>query len=110
MRHGRSQSRVVCDQPAMSSLVDDADAQEQGYRGNTVVHHLEHGALDPLLIEHEESERHESHVADAGVGDQLLDSSHLAMAEIDLKMNKDLLSHEALTTTLRCTHLLRLTT
>ena len=51
----------------MGPFVDDADAQEQGAGDDAVGNHLQHGALEALLGEDEDAQRHEAHVADRAV-------------------------------------------
>ena len=57
----------------MGALVDDPDEEEQGARDDAVGDHLEDRALQPLLVEDEDAERHEAHVADRRVGDEPLE-------------------------------------
>ena len=57
----------------MGPLVDHANEQEQRAGDDAVVDHLEDGALHPLGLEDEDAQRDEAHVADRGVGDQLLE-------------------------------------
>ena len=71
--------RHVVDQPAIGgdlarvhAVVDDADAQEQRARDEAVRQHLEDRALDALGVHGEDAHRHEAHMGDRGIGDQLL--------------------------------------
>ena len=67
------QTAHLRDRPVVGPLVDDADEQEEGARDDPVVDHLQDRALHPLLLEDEDAQGHEAHVADRRVGDQLLE-------------------------------------
>src|SRR3990170_4808935 len=55
----------------MQAVIQHAHAQEQRAGDKTVRDHLHDAALDALRVEYEKSKRHESHVRDRGIGDQL---------------------------------------
>ena len=67
------QAAHLGDRPVMGPLVDDADEQEQAAGGNAVVDDLEDRPIQPLLVEHKDPERHEVHVADRAIRDELLE-------------------------------------
>ena len=67
------QAAHLRDRPVVGALVDDAHAEEQGAGDDAVVDHLHDRALHALLVEHEDAQRHEAHVAHRRVGDQLLE-------------------------------------
>ena len=69
----RASPPILAIVPVVGPLVDHADAEEERARDDPVVDHLEHGALQALLLEDEDAQRHEAHVADRAVGDQLLE-------------------------------------
>ena len=56
---------------AVGALVDHAHAEEQGAGGDTVVDHLQDGALEPPGVEHKNAQGDKAHVPHRGVGDQL---------------------------------------
>ncbi len=56
----------------VAAVIEHPDEQEEGAGRETVVDHLEQGALPGDLVEGEEAEHDESEVGDRGVGDQLL--------------------------------------
>ncbi len=72
-RRGPGQPAHPGDRAVMAALVDDPHEQEQAARDEPVVDHLQHGALEALLLEDEDAQRHEAHVADRRVGDELLE-------------------------------------
>ena len=55
------------------ALVEHADQEEQAARGQAVVDHLQQAAGQAGLVQGEHAEHAEAQVADAAVGDQLLD-------------------------------------
>jgi hypothetical protein len=57
----------------MHAVIHHTHAQEEGTRYNAVGYHLEQGALYALLIDREDAHRHEAHMGDGGIGDELLD-------------------------------------
>ena len=63
-RQRAGQAAHLGDRPIVGPLVDDADEQEQGAGDDAVGDHLEHRALEALLAEDEDAQRHEAHVAD----------------------------------------------
>ena len=73
--HGgqRRQAAHLGDRPVVGPLVDHADEEEQGAGDQAVVDHLQDRARQRLLLEHEDAERHEAHVAHRRVGDELLE-------------------------------------
>ena len=60
------------DRPVVGPLVDHADEQEQRTRDQPMVDHLEDRPVHALLVEDEDPERHEAHVRDGAVRDELL--------------------------------------
>ena len=56
----------------MPPLIEHADEQEEGARGDAVVHHLEDRSLQALRREGENPQHHESEVGHRSVRDQLL--------------------------------------
>ena len=71
-RHAVDEPAVGGDLARVHAVVDDADAQEQRGRDEAVRQHLEDRAVDALLVKREDAHRHEAHVGDGGIGDQLL--------------------------------------
>ena len=57
----------------MCSLIANTDKEEEAARDQAVVQHLQDRAVHPLLVEREDAERHEAHVAHRAVRDQLLE-------------------------------------
>ena len=57
----------------MCALVADTNEQEESAGDEAVVEHLQDCAVDPLLIEGEDAERHEAHVADGAIRDEFLE-------------------------------------
>ena len=74
--HRRRQAAERRDLARVAPLVDDADQQEQGAGADAVVDHLDDAAGDALGVEGEDAEHQETHVADAGIGDEAL---HVAL-------------------------------
>ncbi len=72
-RRPARQAAHARDRPIVRPLVDDAHAQEEGAGDEAVVDHLQDGPVHGLLLEDEDAQRHEAHVADGAVGDQLLE-------------------------------------
>ena len=70
--HGPGQSPVVLDETGVRTVVEEAHHHEQGTGEHPVVDHLQHGALDALLVEREQTGGDEAHVAHRGVGHQPL--------------------------------------
>ena len=56
---------------AVGALVDHAHAEEQRAGGYAVIDHLQNGPFDAALVEHEDAQGDEAHVAHARVGDEL---------------------------------------
>jgi hypothetical protein len=56
----------------MQAIVDHADAEEERARDEAVAEHDHHRAFDALLVEGEQADRHDRHVRDRRIGDQLL--------------------------------------
>src|SRR5258705_7463419 len=54
----------------MHPLLKQAGKNEERARTDSMADHLDHGALERYFISREDAEQHESHVADAGVGDE----------------------------------------
>ena len=71
-RHRARQAPEELDLAGVGALVDDADEEEEGGGVQPVREHHHHRALQRLLIEGEDAERHEAHVADRRIGDQPL--------------------------------------
>ena len=72
-RHAVDQAAEDVDLVRVHAVVDDADAEEEAGRDDAVRQHLEDGAFDALRREGEDAERHEAHVGDGRIGDQLLE-------------------------------------
>ena len=71
-RHALAQPAHLGDGAVVGSLVDDADEEEERAGDDAVGDHLEDRALHALLVEDEDAQGHEAHVADRGVGDESL--------------------------------------
>ena len=71
-RHAVDEAAIARDLARVHAVVDDADAQEQRARDDAVAQHLEDGALHALVAAGEDAERHEAHMRDRRIGDQLL--------------------------------------
>ena len=71
-RHIDRKAAVPRDLASMQPVVNDADAQEQCARHQTVAEHHDHRAFNALLIESEQADGHDRHVGDRRIGDQLL--------------------------------------
>ncbi len=72
-RHAIDEAAEHVDLVRMHAVVDDADAEEEAGRDDAVRQHLEDRAFDALRREGEDAERHEAHVSDRRIGDQLLE-------------------------------------
>ena len=57
----------------MHAIVDNADAQEERGRHDAVRQHLEDGAVHALRVGREDAHRHEAHVGNRRISDELLD-------------------------------------
>src|ERR1700754_2513485 len=57
----------------MHSLLKETGNDEQRARTDSMANHLDHGSVERDFISCEDSEENESHVADAGVGDEALE-------------------------------------
>ena len=57
----------------MRALVADTNEQEESAGDEAVVEHLQDCAVDSLLVEGEDAERHEAHVADGAIRNQFLE-------------------------------------
>ena len=56
----------------MQSVINNADAEEQRGRNNTMREHLEHRALHALRRDAKDTDRHKAHVSNGRISDQLL--------------------------------------
>src|SRR5438132_1031572 len=68
----RGEAAEPVDLAVMRAVVDDTHQEEEHGRDRAVVEHLEHGAVDALRREGGHAEHDVAHVADARVGDELL--------------------------------------
>src|SRR5213080_261016 len=71
-REDRGEAAEAVDLAVMRAVVDDTHQEEEHGRDRAVVEHLEHGAVDALRREGGHAEHDVAHVADARVGDELL--------------------------------------
>ena len=71
LRHGVDDAAVGRDLARVDTVVEHADAEEHGARDEAVRDHLHDGAFGAEAVEHEEAQRHEAHVGNRRVGDQL---------------------------------------
>ena len=69
-RHRPGQPAVIDDQTTVGPFINGPDAQKERARRNAVVDHLEDRSLDALGVQDKDAQCDESHVTDAGVGDQ----------------------------------------
>ncbi len=72
-RHAVDEAAEHVDLVRVHAVVDDADAEEEAGGDDAVRQHLEDGAFDALRREGEDAERHEAHVGDGRIGDELLE-------------------------------------
>ena len=72
-RHLAGQSAEAVDLAMMRAVVDHADQDEEHRGDGAVIEHLEHGAVDSGGGEPGNAEHHVAHVANRGIGDQLLE-------------------------------------
>jgi len=70
----------------VSPVVDHPHAQEQRPGGDAVVEHLQNRPFDAMRIEHENPQCHETHVPDAGVGDEFL---HVGLCQRHVRAPQD---------------------
>ena len=64
---------IVLDLARVRPLVDHADREEQRRRNDPMVNHLKDRPFDRALVQGEDAQRDETHVADAREGDETLD-------------------------------------
>src|SRR5258708_35386806 len=71
--HGRREAAVLGDFKGVAAVVEDADEEEQRAGGNAVGEHLGDSPPHGNVLEGEDDEHHEGEVADAGIGDEILE-------------------------------------
>ncbi len=70
--HGIDHAAVIGDLTAMNPVVHDPDTEEHGAGDKSVGNHLHQSPLDAHGAEHEEAQRHETHVGDGRISHQFL--------------------------------------
>src|SRR5271170_1124569 len=87
-RHGLPQAAHMRDVASMQSFLKEPGKDEECAGTDAVADHLDDGAFQRDFVSGEDSEKHESHVTDAGVGDEafeirLSNSQHCAVENSD---------------------------
>jgi len=72
-RHALDETAIGGDFASVHAVVNHADTKEQRARYEAVRDHQEHRALDALRVQREQAHRHEAHMRDRRIGDELLD-------------------------------------